>query len=173
PRASNRRSARRRWSAPAGAGPAEPARPCPCGDDDRGRAEPPRAGRLARCFSPSGRQTPKRSLSRKSRIPTFSSPVNDTDIQQEIFWDPHSPIACRLGNEKKKQITSRCAVEISEIVNRIAPQDEKAAYSGGSLLGTWIGEDAIPCTPGVVKLRTRTKLSCTRKRNVLFHYVYV
>nr|XP_025966188.1 ewing's tumor-associated antigen 1 [Dromaius novaehollandiae] len=107
-------------------------------------------------------KTPKRSLSRKSRIPTFSSPVNDTDIQQEIFWDPHSPIACRLGNEKKKQITSRCAVEISEIVNRIAPQDEKAAYSGGSLLGTWIGEDAIPCTPGVVKLRTRTKLSCTR-----------
>ncbi|XP_062427397.1 ewing's tumor-associated antigen 1 [Rhea pennata] len=107
-------------------------------------------------------KTPKRSLSRKSQMPTFSSPVNDTDIQQEIFWDPHSPIACRLGNEKKKQITSRCAVEISEIVNRIAPQDEKAAYSGGSLLGTWIGEDAIPCTPGVVKLRARTKLSCTR-----------
>uniref|UniRef100_A0A8B9Q775 Uncharacterized protein n=1 Tax=Apteryx owenii TaxID=8824 RepID=A0A8B9Q775_APTOW len=107
-------------------------------------------------------KTPKRSLSRKSRTPTFSSPVNDTDIQQEIFWDPHSPIACRLGNEKKKQITSRCAVEISEIVNRIAPQDEKAAYSGGSLLETWIGEDAIPCTPGVVKLRARTKLSCTR-----------
>ncbi|NXG35324.1 ETAA1 protein, partial [Dromaius novaehollandiae] len=110
-------------------------------------------------------KTPKRSLSRKSRIPTFSSPVNDTDIQQEIFWDPHSPIACRLGNEKKKQITSRCAVEISEIVNRIAPQDEKAAYSGGSLLGTWIGEDAIPCTPGVVKLRTRTKLSYLKIKN--------
>ncbi|XP_010080985.1 PREDICTED: ewing's tumor-associated antigen 1, partial [Pterocles gutturalis] len=107
-------------------------------------------------------KTPKRSLSRKSRIPTFSSPVNDTDIQQEIFWDPHSPIAYRLDNGKTKQSTSRCAVEISEIVNRIAPQDEKAPCNEGSLLETWIGEDAIPCTPGVVKMRTRTKLSCTR-----------
>ncbi|NWI59959.1 ETAA1 protein, partial [Calyptomena viridis] len=104
-------------------------------------------------------KTPKRSLSRKSRIPTFSSPINDTDTQQEIFWDSHSPVAHRLGNGKTKQSSSGCAVEISEIVNRIAPQDEKAACSEGSLLGTWIGEDAIPCTPGVVKVRARTKLS--------------
>ncbi|NXH63893.1 ETAA1 protein, partial [Rhabdornis inornatus] len=107
-------------------------------------------------------KTPKRSLSRKSRIPTFSSPINDTETQQEIFWDSHSPIAHRLGSGKTKQSTSRCAVEISEIVNRIAPQDEKAACNEGSLLGTWIGEDAIPCTPVVVKGRARTKLSCTR-----------
>lgn len=52
-------------------------------------------------------KTPKRSLSRKSRIPTFSSPVNDTDIQQEIFWDPHSPIAHRLGNTNEIQISVR------------------------------------------------------------------
>ncbi|NWX52851.1 ETAA1 protein, partial [Steatornis caripensis] len=110
-------------------------------------------------------KTPKRSLSRKSRIPTFSSPVNDADIQQEIFWDPHSPIAHRLGNGKTKQSTSRCAVEISEIVNRIAPQDEKAPCNEGSLLGTWIGEDAIPCTPGVVKVRARTKLSYLKIKN--------
>ncbi|NXJ17528.1 ETAA1 protein, partial [Dicrurus megarhynchus] len=107
-------------------------------------------------------KTPKRSLSRKSRIPTFSSPIHDTDTQQEIFWDSHSPVAHRLGNGKTKQSTSRCAVEISEIVNRIAPQDEKATCNEGSLLGTWIGEDAIPCTPVVVKGRARTKLSCTR-----------
>ncbi|NWU74242.1 ETAA1 protein, partial [Onychorhynchus coronatus] len=107
-------------------------------------------------------KTPKRSLSRKSRIPTFSSPVNDTDTQQEIFWDSHSPISHRLGSGKTKQSTSGCAVEISEIVNRIAPQDEKSACSEGSILGTWIGEDAIPYTPGVVKVRARTKLSCTR-----------
>ncbi|NWT49797.1 ETAA1 protein, partial [Erythrocercus mccallii] len=107
-------------------------------------------------------KTPKRSLSRKSRIPTFSSPVNDTETQQEIFWDSHSPIAHRLGNGKTKQSSSRCAVEISEIVNRIAPQDERAACNEGSLLGTWIGEDAIPCTPVVVKGRARTKLNCTR-----------
>ncbi|NXA87420.1 ETAA1 protein, partial [Melanocharis versteri] len=107
-------------------------------------------------------KTPKRSLSRKSRIPTFSSPINDTDTQQEIFWDSHSPVAHKLGNGKTKQSTSRCAVEISEIVNRIAPQDEKAACNEGSLLDTWIGEDAIPCTPVVLKGRARTKLSCTR-----------
>ncbi|KAM6279289.1 ewing's tumor-associated antigen 1 isoform 2-T2 [Porphyrio hochstetteri] len=107
-------------------------------------------------------KTPKRPLSRKSQLSTFSSPVNDTEVQQEIFWDPHSPTAYRLGNRKTKQSTSRCTVEISDIVNRIAPQDEKTACSEGSLLGTWIGEDAIPCTPGVVKVRARTKLSCTR-----------
>ncbi|NXO41734.1 ETAA1 protein, partial [Locustella ochotensis] len=107
-------------------------------------------------------KTPKRSLSRKSRIPTFSSPINDTETQQEIFWDSHSPIAHRLGSGQTKQSTGRCAVEISEIVNRIAPQDEKAACNEGSLLGTWIGEDAIPCTPGIVKGRARTKFSCTR-----------
>ncbi|NXM89770.1 ETAA1 protein, partial [Oenanthe oenanthe] len=107
-------------------------------------------------------KTPKRSLSRKSRIPTFSSPINDTETQQEIFWDSHSPDAHRLGSGKTKQSTSTCAVEISEIVNRIAPQDEKAACNEDSLLGTWIGEDAIPCTPVVVKGRARTKLSCTR-----------
>ncbi|NXR50953.1 ETAA1 protein, partial [Hippolais icterina] len=109
-------------------------------------------------------KTPKRSLSRKSRIPTFSSPINDAETQQEIFWDSHSPIARKLGRGKTKQSTSRCAVEISEIVNRIAPQDEKSACNEDSLLGTWIGEDAIPCTPVVVK--ARTKLSCTRDLKV-------
>ncbi|NXV57242.1 ETAA1 protein, partial [Molothrus ater] len=110
-------------------------------------------------------KTPKRSLSRKSRIPTFSSPINDTETQQEIFWDSHSPVAHRLGNGKSKQTTSRCAVEISEIVNRIAPQDEKAGCNEDSLLGTWIGEDAIPCTPILVKGRARTKLSYLKIKN--------
>uniref|UniRef100_A0A8C0B374 ETAA1 activator of ATR kinase n=1 Tax=Buteo japonicus TaxID=224669 RepID=A0A8C0B374_9AVES len=103
-------------------------------------------------------KTPKRSLSRKSRIPTFSSPVNDTDIQQEIFWDPHSPVAHRLGVCLDQSLSE---IKLLSIINLIL-QDEKAACNEGSLLGTWIGEDAIPCTPGVVKARTRTKLSCTR-----------
>ncbi|XP_065595610.1 ewing's tumor-associated antigen 1 [Cyrtonyx montezumae] len=127
-----------------------------------GRGLPAGEAAVRGAAEPCLHKTPKRSLSRKSRIPTFSSPVNDTDLQQEIFWDPHSPIARGLGKEKSKQLTSRRAVEISEIVNRIAPQDEKAACNEGSLLGTWIGEDAIPCTPGVVKVRARTKLCCTR-----------
>ncbi|XP_032662446.1 ewing's tumor-associated antigen 1 isoform X2 [Chelonoidis abingdonii] len=110
-------------------------------------------------------KTPKR-LNSRSRLPTFSSPANDTDIQQEIFWDPHSPITHKLGNERKKRATSRCTVDISDIVNRIAPQDEKPGCSEGSLLGMWIGEDAIPCTPGVVKVRTRTKLNGTRDHKI-------
>lgn len=52
-------------------------------------------------------------------------------------------------------------IKFLSIINLII-QDEKAACNEGSLLGTWIGEDAIPCTPVVVKGRARTKLSCTR-----------
>uniref|UniRef100_A0A8C9KS26 Uncharacterized protein n=1 Tax=Serinus canaria TaxID=9135 RepID=A0A8C9KS26_SERCA len=99
-------------------------------------------------------KTPKRSLSRKSRIPTFSSPINDTETQQEIFWDSHSPVTHRLGNTKIQ--TS------GHLIINLIIQDEKAACNEDSLLGTWIGEDAIPCTPIVVKGRARTKLSCTR-----------
>uniref|UniRef100_A0A8C8B9F1 ETAA1 activator of ATR kinase n=1 Tax=Otus sunia TaxID=257818 RepID=A0A8C8B9F1_9STRI len=113
-----------------------------------------REGALLSCLH----KTPKRSLSRKSRIPTFSSPVNDTDIQQEIFWDPHSPIAHSLG---VCLVQSLSEIKLLSIIN-LTIQDEKAACNEGSLLGTWIGEDAIPCTPGTVKVRARTKLSCTR-----------
>ncbi|XP_054033253.1 ewing's tumor-associated antigen 1 [Dryobates pubescens] len=141
-----------------GAGRGLPAREAPVASRPSPSREAAVRGAAESCLH----KTPKRSLSRKSRPPTFSSPHNDTDAQQEIFWDPHSPIACRLGNGKTKLFPSRCAVEISDIVNRIAPQDEKAACNEGSLLGTWIGEDAIPCTPGAVKVRARTKLSCTR-----------
>nr|XP_030125103.3 ewing's tumor-associated antigen 1 isoform X2 [Taeniopygia guttata] len=150
--------ARRRAELPAEEGPVE---------GGAGRGLP--AGEAAcspRAAEPCLHKTPKRSLSRKSRIPTFSSPINDTETQQEIFWDSHSPIAHRLGNGKSKQSTSRCTVEISEIVNRIAPQDEKAACNEDSLLGTWIGDDAIPCTPIVVKGRARMKLSCTRNLKI-------
>uniref|UniRef100_A0A8D0L4N0 ETAA1 activator of ATR kinase n=1 Tax=Sphenodon punctatus TaxID=8508 RepID=A0A8D0L4N0_SPHPU len=107
-------------------------------------------------------KTPKRSLNNRSRLPLFNSPVNETDAQQGIFWDPHSPVAHKLGNERRKPPASSCMVEISEIVNRIAPQDEKPACCEGSLLGTWIGEDAIPCTPGGVKVRARTKINGTK-----------
>uniref|UniRef100_A0A8B9MN50 ETAA1 activator of ATR kinase n=1 Tax=Accipiter nisus TaxID=211598 RepID=A0A8B9MN50_9AVES len=142
----SREAAVRGAAGTAGAVPGDPApagaRPCP--------ALPCPALSAKSCLH----KTPKRSLSRKSRIPTFSSPVNDTDIQQEIFWDPHSPVAHRLEQDSDER-------ETPHIINLIL-QDEKAACNEGSLLGTWIGEDAIPCTPGVVKARTRTKLSCTR-----------
>uniref|UniRef100_A0A8C5S6J8 Ewing's tumor-associated antigen 1 n=1 Tax=Laticauda laticaudata TaxID=8630 RepID=A0A8C5S6J8_LATLA len=107
-------------------------------------------------------KTPKRTQVSRSRFPTFSSPTNELDMQQEIFWDPQSPTTYKLGNTQRKLTVGRHTVEISEIVNRIAPQDEKPAYYEGSLLGLWIGEDAIPCTPGVTKARSRTKINTAR-----------
>ncbi|XP_070793996.1 ewing's tumor-associated antigen 1 [Pituophis catenifer annectens] len=110
-------------------------------------------------------KTPKRTQVSRSRLPTFSSPTNEIDNQQEIFWDPQSPTIYKLGNSQKKLTIGGHTVEISEIVNRIAPQDEKPACYEGSFLGLWIGEDAIPCTPGVTKARSRTKINtagCSR-----------
>lgn len=74
-------------------------------------------------------KTPTRSLSRKSRIPTFSSPVNDTDIQQEIFWDPHSPIARRLGNTNEIQTSGRLFEACSGSVLKFIKFLEKRALS--------------------------------------------
>ncbi|KAJ7317782.1 hypothetical protein JRQ81_003944 [Phrynocephalus forsythii] len=102
-------------------------------------------------------KTPKRRLASRSCLPSFSSPANDNDMQQEIFWDPYSPIACQLDNGRRKHTVNGRMVEISEIVNRIAPQDDKPACYEGNLLGLWIGDDAIPCTPGITKTRSRTK----------------
>ncbi|XP_053146434.1 ewing's tumor-associated antigen 1 [Hemicordylus capensis] len=107
-------------------------------------------------------KTPKRTPRSRSRVPTFSSPANETDVQQEIFWDPYSPIARKQDKGRKKQTTNGCTVEISEIVNRIAPQDERPAGHEGSLLGLWIGDDAIPCTPGIPKVRHRIKVNGIR-----------
>ncbi|XP_044299228.1 ewing's tumor-associated antigen 1 isoform X2 [Varanus komodoensis] len=113
-------------------------------------------------------KTPKRRLARRSRLPTFSSPVNETEMQQEIFWDPQSPIAHQLGSEQRKQAVSGCTVDISEIVNRIAPQDEKPECCEGSLLGLWIGDNAIPCTPGITKARSRIKVNGARPEKSVF-----
>ncbi|XP_063149827.1 ewing's tumor-associated antigen 1 [Candoia aspera] len=113
-------------------------------------------------------KTPKRTQVSRSRLPTFSSPANEIDMQQEIFWDPQSPTTYKLGNSQKKLTVGGHTVEISEIVNRIAPQDEKPACYEGSLLGVWIGEDAIPCTPGITKVRSRTKIN-TARDNQLNH----
>lgn len=90
---------------------------------------------------------------------TFSSP-NDPDGQTDIFWDQNSPMTKQLGKRRAKRISSAYSDEISHIVNRIAPQDEKPVTN--SMLGVWIGDTAIPCTPGVAKEKSRVKISCTK-----------
>uniref|UniRef100_H3B3K6 ETAA1 activator of ATR kinase n=1 Tax=Latimeria chalumnae TaxID=7897 RepID=H3B3K6_LATCH len=109
-------------------------------------------------------KTPKRTSKRDLQLSSCTSPCNDPDVQQEIFWDPNSPTAFKLDNQKKKVVTRARPVEISDIVNRINPQDEKPSCSEAPMLGIWIGDDAIPCTPGVVNMRARTKGTRLQKR---------
>ncbi|XP_077342076.1 ewing's tumor-associated antigen 1 [Lithobates pipiens] len=89
----------------------------------------------------------------------FNSPSRDAEQHHEIFWDPNSPTCFKLDNGKKKT-ASKCTVEISDIVNRIAPKEKKATDSDAAYFGVWIGDDAIPCTPVVT--RTRTKMHRSR-----------
>ncbi|XP_068925040.1 ewing's tumor-associated antigen 1 isoform X2 [Petaurus breviceps papuanus] len=105
-------------------------------------------------------KTPKRLWQPSFRSPIFSSPFNDTDGQQEIFWDPNSPTTCQLDERQNKQLERRCSVAISDIVNRIAPQGEKPTTD--SLLDMWIGKDAIPCTPDIAKIKSRARTSSVR-----------
>lgn len=104
-------------------------------------------------------ETPKRVMKVDLLSYTFSSP-NDPDGQTDIFWDQNSPMTKQLGKGRKKQIPTPYTDEISHIVNRIAPQDEKPATN--SMLGVWIGDTAIPCTPSVAKEKSRVKIRRTK-----------
>ncbi|XP_073409884.1 ewing's tumor-associated antigen 1 [Dendrobates tinctorius] len=101
------------------------------------------------------KKTPQRFPKCKQWSSAINSPSNDTDQQQDIFWDPHSPTTFKLENGRKKLAANKCNVDISDIVNRIAPKNEKPSCSESPYLGIWIGEDAIPCTPVVARSRTR------------------
>ncbi|XP_075452213.1 ewing's tumor-associated antigen 1 isoform X2 [Ascaphus truei] len=103
----------------------------------------------------SHKKTPRRLSKSNQWSSTLNSPSNDAEQQQEIFWDPHSPTPYKLENGKKKPTGSKCTVDISDIVNRIAPKNEKPANSDVAFLGMWIGEDAIPSTPGIIRARTK------------------
>uniref|UniRef100_A0A6I8PLG1 ETAA1, ATR kinase activator n=1 Tax=Xenopus tropicalis TaxID=8364 RepID=A0A6I8PLG1_XENTR len=107
--------------------------------------------------STSYKKTPKRLSRSKHSSPAFNSPSNDIDQQHEIFWDPYSPTAFKIENgRRKKQTASKCTVEISDIVNRIAPKNEKPAAA--AYLQMWIGDDAIPSTPVVARSRAKASL---------------
>ncbi|XP_028676270.2 ewing's tumor-associated antigen 1-like isoform X1 [Erpetoichthys calabaricus] len=92
------------------------------------------------------------------------SPSAEFDLQQDIFWDPTSPTLSRLGKGTRKLTGSRPTVEISELVNRIAPKDEKPPTHDIPLFEMWLGENAIPCTPGLQRARPLKKSK--RKNNV-------
>ncbi|XP_039708355.1 ewing's tumor-associated antigen 1 isoform X1 [Pteropus medius] len=121
--------------------------------------QPPAAASGSKSNPEERYETPKRVLQMDLLSSTFSSP-NDPDGQNDIFWDQNSPMTKQLGKGRKKQIYTTDSDEISHIVNRIAPQDEKPTTD--SMLGMWIGATAIPCTPNVAKGKSRAKFSCTK-----------
>lgn len=102
--------------------------------------------------------TPQRvTRSRYSGLSSADSP-GDGEVLQDIIWDPTSPSSANPG----KGLAGNRVVEISDIVNRIAPKEAKVGTDRSPLL-QWIGDTAVPCTPDVPH-RARRK-SC-RQNNV-------
>uniref|UniRef100_A0A3B5LW55 ETAA1 activator of ATR kinase n=1 Tax=Xiphophorus couchianus TaxID=32473 RepID=A0A3B5LW55_9TELE len=109
----------------------------------------PRRNRLSRSLRQSQTgaaafKTPTRiSRTKPSSVPGPNSPHNDPDLQQDIVWDAASP-SPRTRGEKA---AAGGAVNISEIVSRIAPEHGRPRVTEPALQ-QWIGDSAaIPCTP--------------------------
>ncbi|XP_066516598.1 ewing's tumor-associated antigen 1 [Hoplias malabaricus] len=84
------------------------------------------------------------------------SPNHDSECQHDIIWDPNSPATpCRNGRGRRRARNVKL-VDISEIVNRIAPKSTRPEETDSSLL-QWIGDSAVPCTPEVQGPRTKPR----------------
>ncbi|KAI9533486.1 hypothetical protein NQZ68_022616 [Dissostichus eleginoides] len=95
-------------------------------------------------------QSPKRiGFSRYPGLNNGDSP-GDGEPSQDIYWDSTSPTA------GPGHVNTRI-VEISDIVNRIAPKDVKR-NENDSLL-QWIGDSAFHCTPEMPKPSVRKRYS--------------
>ncbi|KAF5898774.1 ewing's tumor-associated antigen 1-like, partial [Clarias magur] len=84
---------------------------------------------------------------------------SEAEAIHDIIWDPASPPPTWNGKGAGESVR---VVEISEIVNRIAPNDEKPVDKDSVL--QWIGDTAIPCTPEIQQPRVR-RCSARRQSN--------
>ncbi|KAL6487510.1 hypothetical protein MHYP_G00041360 [Metynnis hypsauchen] len=104
-------------------------------------------------------ETPKRQSSNRFNGCSTGDSPSEAEALQDIIWDPASPLPVWNGKGAGEGVR---VVEISDIVSRIAPKDEKPVDR--DLVLQWIGDSAISCTPEVQQPRVR-KISARRKSN--------
>ncbi|XP_046899765.1 ewing's tumor-associated antigen 1 isoform X2 [Hypomesus transpacificus] len=91
----------------------------------------------------------------RSRYTYAESPQNESELQQDIIWDATSPSPIRADRKGKKYSANVGIVNISDIVNRIAPKGRPVVPE--SSLQQWIGDSAISCTPEVEQPKLKRK----------------